>query len=75
MLIDKGMKKTEFHKQVGISEGLLQNCLVMKMYLLHQLHIGRDNEEMESKVVLVGKYARAGVLYPVEKTKFILKKI
>lgn len=23
MLIDKGMKKTEFHKQVGISEGTL----------------------------------------------------
>ena len=37
--------------------------------------VGRDNEEMEGKVVSVGKYARAGVPYPVEKTKFILKKI
>ena len=37
--------------------------------------VGRDNEEMEGKVVSVGKYARAGVPYPVENTKFILKKI
>lgn len=37
--------------------------------------VGRDNEEMEGKVVSVGKYARAGVPYPVEKTKFVLKKI
>lgn len=37
--------------------------------------VGRDNEEMEGKVVSIGKYARAGVPYPVEKTKFILKKI
>lgn len=37
--------------------------------------VGRDNEEMEGKVVSVGKYARAGVPYPVEKTKYILKKI
>lgn len=37
--------------------------------------VGRENEEMEGKVVSVGKYARAGVPYPVEKTKFILKKI
>lgn len=36
--------------------------------------VGRDNEEMEGKVVSVGQYARAGVPYPVEKTKFILKK-
>lgn len=37
--------------------------------------VGVDNEEMKGKVVSVGKYARAGVPYPVEKTKFILKKI
>ena len=37
--------------------------------------VGADSEEMEGKVVSVGKYARAGVPYPVEKTKFILKKI
>lgn len=37
--------------------------------------VGREDEEMEGKVVSVGKYARAGVPYPVEKTKFILKKI
>lgn len=37
--------------------------------------VGADNEEMEGKVVSVGKYARAGVPYPVEKTKFIWKKI
>lgn len=37
--------------------------------------VGADNEEMEGKVVSVGKYARAGVPYPVGKTKFILKKI
>lgn len=36
--------------------------------------VGRDNEEMEGKVVSVGQYARAGVPYPVEKTKFILRK-
>lgn len=37
--------------------------------------VGADSEEMEGKVVSVGKYVRAGVPYPVEKTKFILKKI
>ena len=37
--------------------------------------VGGDNEEMEGKVVSVGKYARAGVPYPVERTKFVLKKI
>ena len=37
--------------------------------------VGRENEEMEGKVVSVGKYTRAGVPYSVEKTKFILKKI
>lgn len=37
--------------------------------------VGADNEEMEGKVVSVGKYARAEAVYPVEKTKFILKKI
>lgn len=37
--------------------------------------VGRENEEMEGKVVSVGKYARAGVPYPVERIKFILKKI
>ena len=36
--------------------------------------VGKENEEMEGKVVSVGQYARAGVPYPVEKTKFILKK-
>lgn len=37
--------------------------------------VGKENEEMEGKVVSVGKYARAEVPYPVEETKFILKKI
>lgn len=37
--------------------------------------VGADNEEMKGKVVSVGKYARAGVPYPAERTKFILKKI
>lgn len=37
--------------------------------------VGGDNEEMEGKVVSVGKYARMGVPYLVEKTKFVLKKI
>lgn len=37
--------------------------------------VGGDNEEMEGKVVSGGKYEKAGVPYPVEKTKFILKKI
>lgn len=37
--------------------------------------VSADNEEVEGKVVSVGKYARAGVPYSVEKTKFILKKI
>ena len=33
MLIDKGMKKTEFRKQVGVSVRVrLQSCHVMKMY-------------------------------------------
>lgn len=36
--------------------------------------VGRDNEEMEGKVVSVGQYARAGVPYPIESTKFILRK-
>lgn len=36
--------------------------------------VGRDNEEKEGKVVSVGQYARSGVAYPVEKTKFILRK-
>lgn len=33
--------------------------------------VGKENEEMEGKVVSVGQYARAGVPYPVEKAKFI----
>lgn len=37
--------------------------------------VGKENEEMEGKVVSVGQYARAGVPYPVEKAKFILKKL
>lgn len=36
--------------------------------------VGRDNEEKEGKVVSIGQYARSGVPYPVEKTKFILRK-
>lgn len=36
--------------------------------------VGKDNEEMEGKVVSVGQYTRAGVPYPVEKNKFILNR-
>ena len=37
--------------------------------------IGEENKETKGTVVSVGQYARMGVPYPVEKTKFILRKI
>ncbi len=36
--------------------------------------VGEDNREAEGIVVSLGQYARIGVPYPVEKTKFILRK-
>lgn len=36
--------------------------------------VGEDDEEKTGTVVSIGKYARVGVPYPVEKTKFILRK-
>lgn len=37
--------------------------------------VGEDKKEMKGKVVSVGQYSRLGVPYPVEKTKFILRKV
>lgn len=37
--------------------------------------VGDENREMEGTVVSVGKYARIGVPFPVEKTKAILRKV
>lgn len=36
--------------------------------------VGKDNKEAEGIVVSVGQYARTDVPYPVEKTKFIIRK-
>ncbi len=36
--------------------------------------VGRDEKEERARVVSVGNYARIAVPYPVEKTKFILRK-
>lgn len=36
--------------------------------------IGEDEKEAEGTIVSIGRYARIGVPFPVEKTKFILRK-
>lgn len=37
--------------------------------------VGEDNKEMEGTIVSIGQYSRISVPFPVEKTKFILRKI
>ncbi|WMJ22901.1 hypothetical protein RBG61_13050 [Paludicola sp. MB14-C6] len=37
--------------------------------------IGEERKETEGKIVSVGQYTRIGVPYPVERTKFILRKV
>ncbi|MCC8073117.1 MAG: hypothetical protein LIO62_03200 [Clostridiales bacterium] len=37
--------------------------------------VGEDENEMQGTVVSVGHYARIGVPFPLEKTKFILRKV
>lgn len=37
--------------------------------------VGKEDDEMNGKVVSVGKYSRLGVPYSVEKTKMIIKRI
>jgi hypothetical protein len=37
--------------------------------------VGKDEKEMKGTVVSIGKYLRLGVPFPVERTKFILRKV
>lgn len=37
--------------------------------------VGEENKEMEGIIVSIGQYARIGVPFPVEKTKFIIRRI
>lgn len=37
--------------------------------------LGEENKEMKGTIVSIGQYARIGVPYPVEKTKFIIRKV